>query len=438
MPYAGEINDFYWDFGNGFVPFFGVIGADNILMYGDNNVTPATNMVSDAIASFERTDPPTNLAVNEETGFFSWEAPGGASNLIELIQHDGNAENAYYQDWESGYGVVYDLSGYTNVTIEMLDFRHSSWGITGTWDYSIHIVDWDTHTELTEVTGLQTTVNDDWELEIDLGSVSESGLVGIFLEPMGNAADDAYPDLDSDNVGPDGMSYYGPLSDYAGMALSDIGDFLMDLWIMADESDNIVKAKKFEANFGNGNARVESTIPVVDFLTLNQTSVTRDLTGYKVYLDDDLISTVGNDIFDYTFDALVNGQEYIAGVSAVYDEGDSDIVEITFTYTGTDAGDVVVAATQLNGNYPNPFNPVTTIGYSIKDAGNVTLEVYNLKGQLIKTLVNEVKETGSHTVIWNGSDNSNKSVSSGVYFYKMVSEGNIGRYTSTKKMILMK
>ena len=104
----------------------------------------------------------------------------------------------------------------------------------------------------------------------------------------------------------------------------------------------------------------------------------------------------------------------------------------------TEGDEIVIAATQLNGNYPNPFNPVTNIAFSIKDAGNVTLEVYNLRGQLVKTLINEVKETGDHSVIWNGRDNSNKSVSSGVYFYKMVSEGSIGRYTSTKKMILMK
>jgi len=61
-----------------------------------------------------------------------------------------------------------------------------------------------------------------------------------------------------------------------------------------------------------------------------------------------------------------------------------------------------------------------------------------MRGQLVRTLVDEVKETGDHTAIWNGTDNSNKSVSSGVYFYKMVSDNNIGRYTSTKKMILMK
>ena len=112
---------------------------------------------------------------------------------------------------------------------------------------------------------------------------------------------------------------------------------------------------------------------------------------------------------------------------------------VDFTLISITVGDgIIIAATKLNGNYPNPFNPVTSIAYSIKDAGNVTIEVYNLKGQLVKTLVNEVKETGDHTAIWNGTDNSNKSVSSGVYFYKMVSVGSLSTYTSSKKMILMK
>ena len=143
---------------------------------------------------------------------------------------------------------------------------------------------------------------------------------------------------------------------------------------------------------------------------------------------------------EYLLSGLVNGEEYTAGVEAVYDEGESDIIEIAFVYTGgNEAGNVIVIATKLSGNYPNPFNPITTIAYSTKDAGKVTIEVYNLKGQLVKKLVNEVKETGYHTAIWNGTDNSNKPVSSGVYFYKMALEGNgIGRYTSTKKMILMK
>ncbi|MCF7858770.1 MAG: carboxypeptidase-like regulatory domain-containing protein, partial [Candidatus Cloacimonetes bacterium] len=323
-------------------------------------------------------DPVQNLMVDEATGLLTWEAPGGGA-LVELVQHDGNPQNAYFQAYDNGYGVVYDVSGYSDVTIEMVDFRHSSWGITGTWDYSIHIVDWDTYTELEEVTGLVTTVNDDWELEVDLGSVSASGLVGIFMEPMGNSAVDAYPCMDSDNVGPDGMSYWGPLADYSGMALSDIGDFLMDLWIMGAATEGIVQAPKYQAKFGDGNARLESTVPDVDFFTLNQTS--RDLTGYNVYLEDILQGNTSN--LEYQLESLVNGVEYVAGVEAVYDEGNAEISEVTFTYTGpNEAGNVIIAATKLDNNYPNPFNPVTNIAYSIKETGNVSLEVYNLKGQL--------------------------------------------------------
>jgi flagellar hook assembly protein FlgD len=62
------------------------------------------------------------------------------------------------------------------------------------------------------------------------------------------------------------------------------------------------------------------------------------------------------------------------------------------------------------------------------------LEVYNVKGQLVRTLLNDVKAAGNHTVVWNGKDNNGRSVSSGIYYYKM----NTGKYSSTKKMIMMK
>jgi len=99
-----------------------------------------------------------------------------------------------------------------------------------------------------------------------------------------------------------------------------------------------------------------------------------------------------------------------------------------------DDENIPVLVTELFNNYPNPFNPETTIRYSVKETCPVTIEVYNLKGQLVRTLVNEVKTAGNYSVVWNGRDNNNQPVSSGVYFYKM----NTGKYSSTKKMILMK
>ena len=110
-----------------------------------------------------------------------------------------------------------------------------------------------------------------------------------------------------------------------------------------------------------------------------------------------------------------------------------DDVLITGLVDGDDPTAPVVV-TSLNTNYPNPFNPSTTISYSVKEALPVTIEIYNVKGQLVKTLINEQKAAGTHTVVWNGTDNSNRPVSSGVYYYKM----NAGKYSSTKKMIMMK
>ena len=85
-------------------------------------------------------------------------------------------------------------------------------------------------------------------------------------------------------------------------------------------------------------------------------------------------------------------------------------------------------------NYPNPFNPVTTIRYNIPKNGNVTVKVYNILGQKVKTLVNRVQKSGENSVVWNGTNDNGNMVASGIYMYKIKN----GRHTSTKKMILMK
>jgi hypothetical protein len=90
--------------------------------------------------------------------------------------------------------------------------------------------------------------------------------------------------------------------------------------------------------------------------------------------------------------------------------------------------------TALDTNFPNPFNPSTTIRFSIENAGNVLIDVYNLRGQFVKTLVNEHFNAGQHRVMWNGTDSNGRTMSSGIYFYRMTS----GEFIQTRKMILMK
>lgn len=83
----------------------------------------------------------------------------------------------------------------------------------------------------------------------------------------------------------------------------------------------------------------------------------------------------------------------------------------------------------LKQNYPNPFNPSTTINYELKNANNVKLNVYDITGKRVSTLVNNIQEAGKHTVTFNASH-----LSSGVYFYKLETED----FTDTKRMLLIK
>jgi len=91
--------------------------------------------------------------------------------------------------------------------------------------------------------------------------------------------------------------------------------------------------------------------------------------------------------------------------------------------------------TKLHSNYPNPFNPSTTISFSVtQNSDFVKLEIFNVKGQKVKTLFNGSAEEGLHTVTWNGEDENNDPVSSGIYFYKLKT----GEQEISRKMLLMK
>lgn len=103
--------------------------------------------------------------------------------------------------------------------------------------------------------------------------------------------------------------------------------------------------------------------------------------------------------------------------------------------TLTDAEDIQVPALFTASNYPNPFNPTTTIQFSLPSSQNVEVTIYNVKGQKVKALLKDNRDAGNHKLTWLGDDDEGNSVSSGVYFYKVrtKSQKNI-----IKKMLLMK
>jgi len=89
---------------------------------------------------------------------------------------------------------------------------------------------------------------------------------------------------------------------------------------------------------------------------------------------------------------------------------------------------------KVRQNFPNPFNPMTSIKYNIPARSHVTIEIYNILGQKIRTLVDEKKSAGEYNAFWDGNNSNGNNVSAGVYFYRFRG----GDYTETKKMLLLK
>jgi len=96
---------------------------------------------------------------------------------------------------------------------------------------------------------------------------------------------------------------------------------------------------------------------------------------------------------------------------------------------------IIPLETKLVGNFPNPFNPTTTIQYALNKSGFVKIEIYNAKGQKLKSLVNQNQTAGNKSVIWNGVNENGDRTGSGLFLYKLVFNGNV---LSMKKCIMLK
>jgi hypothetical protein len=103
----------------------------------------------------------------------------------------------------------------------------------------------------------------------------------------------------------------------------------------------------------------------------------------------------------------------------------------------TSAGDVkdgLPRTFELSDNYPNPFNPSTMINYGVPKNGTVSLIVYNILGQRVRTLVNAPMTAGRYSIAWDGRNEAGSVLSSGVYFYRLQA----GATALVKKMLLLK
>ncbi len=115
--------------------------------------------------------------------------------------------------------------------------------------------------------------------------------------------------------------------------------------------------------------------------------------------------------------------------------GDPAMVwEGTAPATGAGGQEPTPAAFRLRQIYPNPFNPVTTISFELKDAGFVNLAVYSVDGRLVATIIDKPYKAGRHDVIWAGVNNRGERVASGTYFCRL----QVGSYSEIRRMTLIK
>jgi hypothetical protein len=535
----------------------------------------------------------------------SWSAP---TDLIHIFYHDGNFADGYYQSSDRAYGTVFDLTDYPEAILEYLDFRHSPWGLNGTWEYSIIIIDWIEGTLLQRIDDLTTTVNNGWELEVPLGSLDGVTQTGIFIIPLGNSALDAFPVVDLD-AELNGSSYVIHADDYS-VDVQATGDFLMDLWIREGTSparsisssgiktaavhppaplrerqellgykiyrdeneileitdpailsyidedlpdgtftyyvtalydqgesepsnavsveintglqvlwrDNFQAYPDFATDFppwtvldldggptyGFTNVTFPGEYQPMGFVIINPSATSPPLTGltpvsgskmaasfassnqqsnnwlishlFNLGTESSLsfqarsyssqygldrfrvgISTTDTDPDSFT---IISADDYVSAPVAwtefTYDLSDYDEQSVYFAINcvsddswvlllddfkilsigGSDTDDVLldIPDSAASRNYPNPFNPETTIEFSLPREGETRVEIFNLRGQRIALLLAEYLPAGSHRVNWSGRDSRENEVTSGVYLYRIVSEES----TQTGKMILLK
>ena len=167
------------------------------------------------------------------------------------------------------------------------------------------------------------------------------------------------------------------------------------------------------------------------------------LLGYNVYRatdeeGDEPILLNSEPVTETQYDDLkVEPGDYQYHIKAVYEQGESLASETIYvTVMGLSVQDdyQIIKATELLNAYPNPFNPTTTISFTIKEADFVTVEIFNISGRRVKTLAKDNYETGKYNLVWNGENDSGKKLSSGIYFYRMKTS----TYQKSKKFIMLK
>jgi hypothetical protein len=277
----------------------------------------------------------------------------------------------------------------------------------------------------------------------------------------GGPGDDLIVDVDTDfNIpggsslldGNDGMDIFkfSTASDLAFLELTDLIEVAIRLLGIekldmrdGQAGDNLTISKEVVDNLGLNNAHTSSIIPDIN------------TTGYSdvdIYVREDVGGTADNvdlqgsgwvqapgsiQLGSEAFDVWTNSSDGSDAVIAIQQGGSVNPNTTIIGIAGTDKSQVLLTMPghfSLEKNYPNPFNPTTTINYTLPQTTNVRIVIYDLMGREVKTLVSENKEAGYHSITWDATNDRGNRLSGGIYLYSI----HAGSYHKTQKMVLLK
>lgn len=180
----------------------------------------------------------------------------------------------------------------------------------------------------------------------------------------------------------------------------------------------------FNAHYTEEGVRLEWEIGFAEGLEGFNVYRAKGASGEFTRLNNELISIEKE--YTYLDNRIRPGVSYAYHIGAVDSDGEF--------FSPTLSVNVPSWETTLDQNYPNPFNPSTIIPFSLAAPSPVSLTIYNVKGQRVKTLLNETKDFGRYKINWDGKNDHGLRVSSGVYYYRLEA----GKHVFTKKLVLLK
>lgn len=363
--------------------------------------------------------PPSGLTgtINENNIHLSWSEPGSTSpewihwDSGEHHRNIGTSETSANQFMAAARFDTNDLSSYHNMYLTKIKFWPNAPNVV----YTLKV--WTGGNQfnpgqLVSEKVLESITAGDWNvIELDEPVLIDSNQELWFGYHMNTSA--GYP------AGADD----GPPVDYKGNLIWWNGNWTSLLQMSSSNQYNWCLQGYVE---GVGVQRVISN---------NNARQNDNLTGYYVYRNGERITPnpITETIYtDYNMDMEVYSYYVTALYNNTNESGPSNTYIADLTTINEET--LVSLKTGLIGNYPNPFNPETKIQFQTKDAMNVKINIYNIKGQKVKTLLDSYVDKGQHFIVWDGKSDNGHNVSSGIYFYRFETL----EKTEFRKMLLLK